>query len=1370
MSQHANPGTNGSSTPPDQTKPSADDLGKKSFFDRFKKKDSDKEKGSSEKSADASKLPPVKFTQLFRYANRTEKTYILISCIAAIIHGAIQPMFTILFGGIIDEFQVVTVEEADLAAFSNITSDVGDVAKWFLLLGAVAFVTSAIQVRFQLIAAQRICARLRRMYFESLLSQDFTWYGQEDGGELTARVAGDVNLIQGGIGDKVTSAVQFISMFVVGFIVAFVYGPLLTLVMLSILPLMMAGGAVFAKLAAESTGEGTGAYGGAGAIASEVIGLIRVVTAYNGQETEAKRYEEELRKAYKADVKKGFVTGLGIGFTMFVIFCGYAIAFTFGANRVRSGSITAGDILITFFSVFIASFSIGQAAPSFKAFAEAQGAAPRVYEVIGRESEINPLDEDEGDVIEDFKGNVSFKSVNFDYKHRVADDLESGDERRLVLENFNLDIPSGTSHALVGSSGCGKSTTVRLIERFYDVIEGAVTFDGVDVRQLNVKWLRSQIGYVGQMPTLFARTIRENIALGAAMEAAVDEKTGKKVLRRMEVSDAEIIEAAKKANAHDFIMKLPEQYDTLLGERGALLSGGQKQRVCIARALIRNPKILILDEATAALDAQSERIVQSALEKAAAGRTTITIAHRLSTVKDADVISVIDKGTVVEYGTHSQLLGMQGAYHTLIEHQRVEAQKAKEAKEGSATTGEIPSAGLAKVASTSLSHSVQVDGGAIEGEESEEAAVDKGIISRAFKTNRNEWLYIFLGMFGAALNGAAFPAMAIIFSEVIEEILSSNEKGEVSKWAVLYVAIGGASFLGNFLQHAMLGISGERMTYKLRRASFRALLKQDMGFFDMKQNSLGALSTRLATEATQVKGITGDVLGSFAFGLSTVLTGFLIAYIACWRVALVVTVVFPLGAVAQMVQLKMMTGFDADSETRYAAAGTVASEAVDNFETVTSIGVQDVFLNKYSEEVDKTIGNGRRTALIAGVAFGVSEFLAQVLWAVSFWVGSIFVRDGFCGFADLMKAVTGLLFGGLMLGNLSSTMPDWGKSKIAATRIFRLLDRESLIDPTLDVDFKKKINGDVSLEKAYFEYPTRPNIAVLRGMSVEVKSGQTLALVGASGSGKSTVVSLVERFYDVRSGSLKIDGTNIVEYDVKWVRKHVGLVAQEPDLFNRSVRDNIAYGLDHVEGTPVTDEMIVEAAKAANAHSFITELEDGTAPTGGDRTCHRARAEDSGAGRGDVGTGRGFRARCSGGAGSGGEGAHDDCRGAPAVDGEGRGRNCSGGARQDLGDRTARGAAANRERGVREPGEEPTEWRRGDDGVSGGGGNLGLQERTAVSRVRGGSVDVRRNLDYLYLAERGTRAWRRHGRARRGVRGAVPFRSPAHVPPGRRQL
>lgn len=386
--------------------------------------------------------------------------------------------------------------------------------------------------------------------------------------------------------------------------------------------------------------------------------------------------------------------------------------------------------------------------------------------MVQRESEINPLDENTSETIPDFRGHIRFENVDFNYATRVIDDVEDEEARPFVLHSFNLDIPPSTAHALIGPSGCGKSTTVRLVERFYDVQHGRVTLDGVDVRNLNVRWLRSQIGYVGQMPTLFMLSIRDNIALGAPMDAVYDEKTKKTVLKRREVTNDDIVAAAKKANAHDFIMKLPEKYDTMLGERGALLSGGQKQRVCIARALVRNPKILILDESTSALDAQSERLVQEALERAAAGRTTITIAHRLSTIKNADVISVLDKGHIVETGTHEKLVHIEGgAYRTLIEHQNVEARNVSRITKGADNSDER-NQNEARVLKDSVSKTVQRGPAEEKEDESSEPAIDKGVLVRAFKTNLGEWFYLLLGITGGALAGASFPVMAIVFSEV----------------------------------------------------------------------------------------------------------------------------------------------------------------------------------------------------------------------------------------------------------------------------------------------------------------------------------------------------------------------------------------------------------------------------------------------------------------------------------------------------------------------------------------------------------------------------------------------------------------------------
>ncbi|KAI0558615.1 ABC transporter [Gracilaria domingensis] len=702
----------------------------------------------------------VPFKELFAYATRAELRYMFISIPAAAVHGCILPLFTIVFGDVINAFGGTDDTGEGAVALDEITSTVGGIAKWFLVLAAVAFVSSFLQVRFQLIFAHRVTNRLRRLYFQSLMRQDYSWYDSNDGGELTARVAGDVNLIQAGIGEKVATAVQFIVTFITGFIIAFIYGWKLTLIILAISPLLALGGVLFGKLAAESSSDTQKSYGAAGGVASEVLSLIRTVTAYNGQESEARRYDEKLQEAYSYGVRRSAYSGGALGFTYGVIFCTFAVAFTFGAGQVRSGAMEPGDIIITFFSVFIATISIGQASPAFNAFNIARGAAPRVYDVIRRKSEIDPL-EDEGKVLDNVTGEIIFRDVQFNYPTRVVDDLES-DARPNVLDNFNLKVSPGSSHALVGSSGCGKSTTVRLIERFYDVQEGQVLLDGIDVRELNVRFLRSQIGYVGQMPTLFMLSIRENIALGAAMEKVLDPETGEATLQRKEVTDDEIVAAAKKANAHDFIMKLPERYDTVLGERGAMLSGGQKQRVCIARALVRNPKILLLDESTSALDAQSERIVQEALEHAAEGRTTITIAHRLSTVKNADVISVIDQGKVVEEGNHTDLLSIErGAYRTLVEYQNVEGKKEKEEEEE-----EGDSSAVLKAAAEDPTKATSLSKTRVEEEEAELPIVDRGVLGRALKMNVPEIPYILVGMIGAAVAGASFPAMAITFTEV----------------------------------------------------------------------------------------------------------------------------------------------------------------------------------------------------------------------------------------------------------------------------------------------------------------------------------------------------------------------------------------------------------------------------------------------------------------------------------------------------------------------------------------------------------------------------------------------------------------------------
>eukprot|EP00168_Porphyra_purpurea_P020842 TRINITY_DN893_c0_g1_i1.p1 TRINITY_DN893_c0_g1~~TRINITY_DN893_c0_g1_i1.p1 ORF type:complete len:1344 (-),score=525.06 TRINITY_DN893_c0_g1_i1:346-4377(-) len=1164
----------------------------------------------SKKVAEEDKLAPVGIFELFRFATPFELGLMVVGSICACGHGSLLPLFTILFGDIITAGATPeAVANPDLVA-----DRINTICIKFVILAGVAFVLAFCQVFCWMVAAQRQGARIRGLYVQSLFRQEMGWYDTHDSGELTSRVASDVDVMQRGMGDKVPYFMQYMATFVTGVTIALVWGWKMTMVVLAAVPALVLSGAVFAKTLSEATMQGQAAYSKAGGIAEEVLGLIRTVAAFGSEEQEARRYDEQLEVAARDAKKRAHVSGLGMGVTFFIILCTYALAFWFGNKQVRNMSMKPGDVLTVFFSILIGAMGVGQGMPAINAFNTARGCAPRIFAVIDRVSAIDPLDDEAGEVLDDVQGNLALEAVEFTYPTRQGE---------TILNKMSVSVQRGQTLALVGPSGCGKSTAIQLLERLYDPMNGSVRMDDTDMRTLNVRWMRAQIGFVAQTPTLFATTIRDNIALGAGVDVSVDPATGKRVMNPRPVSEADIIEAAQTANAHDFISRLPEGYDTMLGARGALLSGGQKQRVAIARALVRKPAVLLLDESTSALDSASERVVQVALQRASKGRTTVVIAHRLSTIQDADAIAVVDAGRIVELGTHSELMRLDGGkYRILVQMQNVtdetaeqrdvrkaaraaEATNAAHAATDFAVTADEPS----MLTATGVEKSVLVDPSLTDESSSESGKdkavdVDKGVVMRAIRTNKSEWLYILLGSAGAFAAGAAWPVMAIVFSKVLVLLGDPSDEANASvrNHALAFVAIGGIMALANYAQLAFLGISGERMTKQLRAASFRAMLRQEMAYFDERKTLWGALSTRLATEATLVKGLTGDAAGSIIMMLGAVGVGIVIGLVSCWRVALIVLAVMPGVALGGYLEVQQMTADDSKSRAFFAQAGQIASEAIDNVRTVTSLGVQKHFLAKYLKELEGPVNKGRRAAIVAGLGFGVAEFCIFAVWALAFYTGNRFSARGLCTFSGVLEALTAILFGMMMIGQAAASAPDVSSSMVAATQIFRLLDRQSAIDPCgKGGEQPSDVDGAVALKDVEFNYPSRPDVPVLRGLTAAVAPGKTLALVGESGSGKSTVVSLLERFYDIAAGSLTLDEREAAAYNVGNLRSHLAIVSQEPDLFSMSVRDNIAYGFTNTEGTVVTDAQIEAAARLANAHDFIMALPDGYASEVGER-------------------------------------------------------------------------------------------------------------------------------------------------------------------------
>ncbi|XP_073533891.1 ATP-binding cassette sub-family B member 5-like isoform X2 [Phyllobates terribilis] len=900
------------------------------------------------------------------------------------------------------------------------------------------------------------------------------------------------------------------------------------------------------------------AYAKAGSVADEVLSSIRTVTAFGGQEKEIQRYTNNLGEAQKIGIKKAIASQLAVGFMYCIIYASYALGFWYGSILILGGyGYTIGDVLVVLFSVVISSFCVGQAASHLEAFSMARGAAYNIFHTIDQASAINCFST-EGYKPDNIKGNVEFKNVRFCYPSRP---------KVQVLKGFNLEVKPGQTVALVGQSGCGKSTTVQLLQRMYDPQDGMIMVDGQDIRSLNVRHYREMIGVVSQEPVLFATTIKNNIKYG-----------------RIDVTDEEIERAAKEANAYDFITALPDKFETLVGERGAQLSGGQKQRIAIARALVRNPNILLLDEATSALDTASESVVQAALDKAIEGRTTIVIAHRLSTVWTADLIVVVENGTVAEQGTHSELMERRGIYYSLATAQTIKA--AEEAETGQNEEAKQDKPPLAQ------RFSISDNGETGDNEkESEEKKLPKISFFQILRLNNSEWPYIMFGTLAAAINGVGHPAFSILFAKIIT-IFQTNDaeeiQSEINLYSMIVAIIGVVSFFTYFLQGFMFGRSGEVLTMRLRQMAFKSMLRQEMSWFDDKKNNTGALTTRLATDASEIQGATGSRLGLIAENFATMGVGLTVSFIYGWEMTLLIILLTPILVITGFLETTALVGYANRDKKQLQYAGKIATEAVDNIRTVVSLTRETTFEEMYSESLQKPYRNSQRKAQIYGICFAFSQSFIHFTYAASYRFGAYMIELGRMNAMEVFLVFSCLAFGAITVGQTLSFAPDYAKAKSAASHLFHLFNTEPSIDSySMEGEKPEKYEGNVEISQVSFNYPSRPDVPVLKDLSVAISSGQTVALVGSSGCGKSTTIQLIQRFYDPSQGTVLFDKNVAKGLNLQWLRNQIGIVSQEPVLFDRSIAENIAYG-DNSREVPM--EEIEQAAKAANIHSFIEEL------------------------------------------------------------------------------------------------------------------------------------------------------------------------------------
>ncbi|XP_072949352.1 ATP-dependent translocase ABCB1-like [Epargyreus clarus] len=1111
---------------------------------------------STEKEKKDDDVPNVPFFTLFRFASITDKIYIFIALTSSLLCGLTSPASVLLFSALLQAMVDYGISVKDGTPNNEgFMQAVLNFVIYNCLLGLITIILSYLATALMNISAFKQVYRIRQEYFKAALNQDFAYFDTNQTGDVAAKMSADVVKLEDGIGEKLATFVYYQSAFVSSIVMALIRGWKLALICLVSFPVTLIFVGLAELIASSLTKKESKASGKAGAVAEEVLSAIRTVYAFSGQQKEIQRYETHLNEARKINIKRGFYNGVSMGLQYFLGFCSYALSIWFGYKLTISEPETynVDTLLAVFFGVMTGSEYFGISSTLMEVFGISRGAAAQIFNLIDNVPTINPL-LNAGTVPKFIEGNIDLENVVFHYPSRP--DIP-------VLNGVSISVQRGQSVALVGHSGSGKSTIIQLLSRYYDVLEGSVRVDGHDVRELSVRWLRAQIGLVGQEPVLFNTTVRQNIRYG-----------------REDATDAEIEAAAKQANAHHFIVKLPLGYETVVGERGTSMSGGQKQRIAIARALVRNPPILLLDEATSALDTNSEAKVQQAIDKAQEGRTTIVVAHRLSTIRNVDKIYVFKSGTVIESGNHKELMTAKGHYYDMVMMQSSpDTNESDQSKALNRTMSIISEQDEDEIPNIKLD------------EKEEDLSADDISFWRVIRLNSPEWKSITLASASSLLSGIAFPLFSVILGDFVGVLSNPNVEEAleyVKGYALIYVAIGTFSAITNFIVVFGYAIAGECLTERLRKLMFEKLLHQEIAFFDDKKNSTGALCARLSGEAALVQGATGQRIGTVIQAIGTFLFGLVLSLYYEWRIGLVALTFVPLMVGILYKEGRIISAESFGTAKTMEESSQIAVEAVANIRTVASLGREATFCKEYASRLHPALKLANKSAHVRGVVYGLARGLFNFVYAGAMYYGSTLMVSDRIHYSIVIKSSEALLMSSMSAVQGLAFAPNFQKGIKAAARIVLMLSRKSQIeDPVQPTVENFRGTGEASLEKVNFKYPTRPLIRVLKDLDLKIEQGKTIALVGSSGCGKSTVIQLLERYYDPDEGTVAQNDIPLPKLLLADVRQTIGFVQQEPILFDRTIGENIAYGDN--SRVPTMDE-IVDVAKQANIHKFILTL------------------------------------------------------------------------------------------------------------------------------------------------------------------------------------
>ncbi|CAI4225548.1 unnamed protein product [Auanema sp. JU1783] len=1194
------------------------------------------------------------YKRMYAFADSTDCKLMAVGLIASIIQAVVPPFVWLIMGNFVtlsisreeirisnstsSVYQNVTDFDDDRNIDSKFESSATPAFMAMLALSLTMFFAAFVQRLAWEVSGIRQVFRIKRAYVRKLLHMDVAWLESRQSGHVASMIHEHADSVYNAIADHMPM-ILFISIYLIVniFVCMYIQWDVM-LLMCTAIPLLISSRILFSRWFAKTLDEENKLQCKITNLVHETFSCIRTVIAFAAQRQTIVKFERLSHEHNQLTEQRLRSSTVYDSLTQVLLTeLVFTAALSYGIWRVgdkEPGALCA--VAINMLYMCVTSISIGF---HMNGAGVARGNAKEMGKIFKEASVVEP-DRCYFAVVNPFlpiptpkyrrqsmkfmgKGAIEFRNIGFCYPTRP--DVQ-------VLRNFSLSIDAGERVSIVGPSGSGKSTLTALLLRFYDPQKGNVYLDGDNIRNICPDDLRAQLSLVSQEPVLFDGTISDNIRYG-----------------RLDATQQEINAAARKVGAWEFISALPMGMQTRVGDRGIQLSGGQKQRVAIARAVIRKPTVLIFDEATSALDNKHEEEVCQAIDLASEGLTTISIAHRLSTAKTSDRVIVIDDGMIVEDGPPDELLAREGGRFRKMYMDQSLDQLARNPIQkptlmatmsvGSADTILDPESHRRAWARRSLGHNNKLgksysiksqDGeklalpvmskkrsarldykysnvGQMDVDVSSTPTIDEDEDFLKLPGHKNNYHAVWSLIKGfkegqSYLIGAipttivrAFFYLLICFqvASVLElSIVPVEDRPqEIFMVSAVYTALIIIKTIFEAMGRLFIALYGHGICSYMRTEMFSKIMRHGTAYFDEERNNPGRLVHKIISDSETLNKIMEQKLDLLIPAFICSIFSIIVALYINWKMALLCSFQFPAYFIIRVLQIKEGSKRQRQMMEEEKKAASLITIVLSNMSTIKAYNLQEHFYSVFTDALKPLSKAMKRQSVISAFVFACQYSFTYILIAITLHFGKIMMISNEISVFDYMRVVLLTQFGANFFSQLIASVTDFSKARVAAESVMGIIKEAPVdMDNLSEEGLRPKLQGTLQLHNVHFRYPSRPVVPILKGVDIRVDAGASIALVGPSGSGKSSIIGLFQRMYSPTDGCVTIDRHDVRSINPSYLRRFVVSVGQEPTLFSFTIKENIAYGLLESESTL---DKVIAAAKIANIHDFISTLPQG---------------------------------------------------------------------------------------------------------------------------------------------------------------------------------